>query len=152
MFSLNSSIDMWHGHVVFVMFIKKEPLIIYLSIRLATISLISVNLLKHVEVIRESCGHFPGAISQCPLILEWTLVFTDARVCNFSEGIKKKTTKYHLSDVDKFFAINKEGFKEKKTFFSVIFRYCEQLKNQSALNPILRSRWPQSVLGGVFSI
>ena len=64
---------------------------------------------------------------------------TDARVCNFSEGITK-TTKYHLSDVDKFFAINKKSFKEKKHLFSVIFRYCEQLKNQSALNPILRSR------------
>ena len=69
-----------------------------------------------MEVIRGSCGHFPGAISQCPLILERTLVFTDARVCNFSEGIKK-TTKYHLSDIDKFFAINKEGFKEKKKYF-----------------------------------
>ena len=45
--------------------------------------------------------------------------FPDARVCNFSEGIKK-TTKYHLSDVDKFVAINKKGFKEKKPF---IFGY-----------------------------
>lgn len=54
---------------MFVMF-KKSFLIIHLSIRLATISLISVNLLKHVEAIRESCGDFPRAISKCPLILE----------------------------------------------------------------------------------
>ena len=41
----------------------------------------------------------------------------------------KKTTKQHLSDVNKFFSINKEGLK-KKHLFSVIFRFCEQLKSQ----------------------